>query len=104
MAIEAMQRHLRRRFEEGQAPDKKVALELQRHGALLSEIIARRLGGQWVDVGPSEVGYWAMVVPPSTRIWPVGRVFRFFSLGHREKDLVHYFLELDARVRKYRAG
>ena len=102
MAIEQMQRHLRRRFTEGQAPDPKVALELQRHGALLSEIIARRLGGVWVDVGPSEVGYWAMLVPPSTRIWPIGRVFRFFSLGHREKDLVHYFLELDARVRKYR--
>jgi hypothetical protein len=90
-----MQRHLRRRFAEGQKADADAAMELHRHGALLSEILARRLGGLWVDVTPSDVGYWAMLMPPQTRIWPIGRVFRFFSVGQTERDLVGYFLELE---------
>lgn len=96
--IEAMQRHLRRRYAEGQTANAEIADELHRHGALLSEIIARRLGGTWVDVTPIDVGYWAMLVPPETRIWPIGRVFRFFSGGHRERDLVGYYRELEARA------
>jgi hypothetical protein len=96
--IEAMQRHLRRRYAEGQTANADIADELHRHGALLSEIIARRLGGMWVDVTPIDVGYWAMLVPPQTRIWPIGRVFRFFSGGHRERDLVGYYRELEARA------
>ena len=34
-------------------------------------------------MGPTEPGYWAMVVPPSTRLWPIGRVYRFVALGNR---------------------
>ena len=64
-----------------------MAWELRRHGALLSEVIARKLGGTWVDVGPSEPGYWAMLVSPGMRTHPIGRVYRFVSLGQRERDL-----------------
>lgn len=100
MAIETMQQRLLARFEEADITDPGVAWELRRHGALVSEVIARTLGGQWVDVSPSEPGYWAMLVPPSTRTYPVGRVYRFVSLGHRERDLVGHFLALDERARK----
>jgi hypothetical protein len=100
LAVDAMQHHLMHRFSKAAISDPGVAWELRRHGALLSEIIARALGGGWVDVGPSEPGYWAMVVPPSTRTWPIGRVYRFVALGNRERDLVSYYLDLEARVRQ----
>jgi hypothetical protein len=100
VAIELMQRHLRRRFGEG-APDaklpKNLEAELTRHGALLSEIIIRSLGGKWDDVSNGQPGHWAMLVPPSIRVWPIGRVYRFFRQGHREADLVAFYLELDAQ-------
>jgi len=100
LAVDAMQHHLMHRFAGAHISDPGVAWELRRHGALLSEIIARALGGGWVDIGPSEPGYWAMVVPPSTRTWPIGRVYRFVALGNRERDLVGYYLDLEARVRQ----
>jgi hypothetical protein len=103
IAIETMQRHLRRRFEDASA-DKQQALkletELTRHGALLSEILARSLGGTWVDVSGAEPGHWAMVIHPNTRVWPIGRVYRFFQQGHREADLVAFFLDLEAEARR----
>jgi hypothetical protein len=98
IAIEFMQRHLRRRFGDagpGAKLPKKLEAELTRHGALLSEIIARSLGGQWYDVLKEEPGHWGMLVPPSIRVWPIGRVYRFFRQGHREADLVAYYLELE---------
>ncbi|MBV9945573.1 MAG: hypothetical protein JOZ69_01845, partial [Myxococcales bacterium] len=100
LAVDAMQRHLTQRYAGKAVVDPKVVQELQRHGALLSEVFARAFGGEWVDIAPSEPGYWAMVVPPSTRCWPIGRVFRFISLGHRERDLVSYFLEIEARSKR----
>ena len=44
-------------------------------------------------------GYWAMIVPPDTRVWPFGRVARLVAMGHKERDLVSYFLELAGRAR-----
>jgi hypothetical protein len=99
LAVDAMQQHLAHRFQGAQISDPGVAWELRRHGALLSEIVSRALGGAWVDVGPSEPGYWAMLVPPSTRTWPIGRVYRFVALGHRERDLVSYYLDLEGRAK-----
>ena len=99
VAVETMQRHLRLRFTDGQAPDPRIMWELQRHGAVLSEIVARTMAGAWMDVCHADMGYWAMLVPPNTRTWPIGRVYRFFKLGHREKDLVSYYLDLEARTR-----
>ena len=48
---------------------------------------------------PSELGYWAMIVPPDTRVWPFGRVARLVEMGHKERDLVSYFFELQGRAR-----
>jgi hypothetical protein len=102
VAIETMQRHLRRRFEDASSDQRtanKLEIELTRHGALLSEILARSLGGVWVDVSPAELGRWSMAVPPDTRVWPIGRVYRFFQQGHREADLVAYYLDLETAQR-----
>lgn len=99
-SIEAMQRQLRERFPDGQVRTADDAFETRRHGAFLSEILARALGAYWVDIGPSELGYWAMIVPPDTRVWPFGRVLRFVLMGHKERDLVSYYLELEARARR----
>ena len=98
-AVEWMQRHLMTRWGETGLVGPEAIADVRRHGALLSELLARALGGQWVDVTPSEIGYWAMFVPPRTRTWPFGRVYRFLTLGHREKDLVSYYLDLAARAR-----
>jgi hypothetical protein len=103
VAIEFMQRHLRRRFgdtKQGERAAKKLETELTRHGALLSEILARSLGGRWTDVSGEQPGHWSMVVPPSLRVWPIGRVYRFFRQGHREEDLVAFYLELEAKSQR----
>jgi hypothetical protein len=97
LAVDAMQRHLAQRHAGSALGDPKIVSELQRHGALLSEILARNLGADWVDICPTEPGYWAMFVPPATRCWPMGRVYRFVSLGPRERDLVSYYLDLETR-------
>jgi hypothetical protein len=102
LAVEAMQQHLANRFSGAPIAEPVVAWELRRHGALLSEIIARALDGGWSDIAPSEPGYWAMVVPPATRTWPIGRVYRFVALGNSERDLVSYYLDLEARAREAR--
>jgi hypothetical protein len=99
IAVDLIQRHLAQRYVGASLADPKTTSELLRHGALLSEIIARALGGNWVDVSPTECGYWAMLVPPATRCWPIGRVYRFVALGHLERDLVAYYLDLEKRVR-----
>ena len=99
LAVDAMQRHLIQRYSKAKLTDPRVVSELQRHGALLSEILARGLGAEWVDIAPSEPGYWAMFAPPATRCWPIGRVYRFVSLGHTERDLVSYYLDIEARCR-----
>jgi hypothetical protein len=102
VAVDAMQRHLRRRFPEGPTDEKEartLEVELTRHGALLSEILARSLGAEWVDVSPEHPGHWAMMLPSDVRVWPIGRVFRFYRQGHRESDLVAFLIELEMRRR-----
>ncbi len=95
--IEAMQAHLRGTFPDHAIRTAEDALEVNRHGALLAEILIRRLGAEWVDVTPAELGYWALIVPPDARVWPFGRVARLIANGHRERDLVSTYLELEAR-------
>jgi hypothetical protein len=107
IAIDTIQRHLLMRWEPAETladDDEDVLVEVKRHGAFLSELLARALGARWVDVGPSELGYWAMIVPPETRVWPFGRMRRFLAMGHREKDLVSYYLDLVARTKRARRG
>ncbi|MDB4933339.1 MAG: Basic proline-rich protein precursor [Labilithrix sp.] len=97
--IEAMQSVLLESFPEHAIRSPEDAYELRRHGALLSEILARRLDAEWMDISPNELGYWAMIVPADTRVWPFGRVARLVEMGHKERDLVSYFFELQGRAR-----
>lgn len=97
--LEAMQSVLLESFPDRAIRTAEDAYELRRHGALLSEILARRLDAEWIDISPNELGYWAMIVPPDTRIWPFGRVARLVEMGHKERDLVSYFFELQSRAR-----
>ncbi len=95
--IEAIQRVLLERYKTRSVATPEAAGDIRRHGAFLSEILARSFGAFWVDIGPSDVGYWAMLVPPGTRVWPFGRILRLIAMQHNERDLVSYFLELQAR-------
>lgn len=97
--IEAMQSALLETFPDHVVTTREQQQELRRYGAFLSEILVRHLDAQWLDTSPEELGYWAMIVPPETRVWPFGRVARFVSMGHKERDLVSYFLELESRAR-----
>lgn len=97
--IEAMQAVLLESFPDHAIHTAEQAYELRRHGAFLSEILARRLDAEWVDISPGELGYWSMIMPPDTRVWPFGRVARLIAMGHKERDLVSYFFELHARAR-----
>ena len=99
-AIEHMQTILRERLPDGVIRTREEAMFVRRHGALLTEILARTLGAVWVDVAPTEIGYWAMLVPPATRAWPFGRVLRLLLRGYRERDLVSYYLELQSRANR----
>jgi len=98
--IEAMQSVLLEMFPDHTIRTAEDAYELRRHGALLSEILARRLDAEWLDISPTELGYWAMIVLPDTRVWPFGRVARLVEMGHKERDLVSYYFELQGRIRR----
>jgi len=96
--VEAIQTVLLETFPSRGIDTEEEARELRRHGAVLAEILARRLGAVWVDISPEDTGHWTMLVPPRTRIWPFGRVARFVAMAHRERDLVSYYLELERRM------
>jgi hypothetical protein len=40
-----------------------------------------------------------MLVPPSTKSCPIGKVYRFVALGQRSRDLVGYYLDLTSQAR-----
>ncbi len=103
VAIEAMQRHLRRRFIDAKRDEQKARTldtEITRHGALFSEILARMLGARWIETQGDDPGGWSMMVPPNTRVWPIGRVHRFLQQGSRESDLVAFYFELERSARR----
>ena len=58
-----------------------------------------------MDLESAEAGRWAMLIPSLqrpdevARVWPFARVLRFVTMGHKERDLVSYYLELEARAR-----
>jgi hypothetical protein len=116
--LELAQRYLREAVPDGRVRSTDEEREVMRAGAFLAELLARRLSARWVDLDSQEPGGWSMLVPcrsarpPSTsggaggpsanqamRVWPFGRVLRFVAMGHKERDLVSYFLELDSRAR-----
>jgi hypothetical protein len=69
-------------------------IDVRRHGAFISEVLARRLGAQWTDVSPTDLGHWMMEVPGIAKVRPFGRVLRFLSQLGSERDLVSFYLEL----------
>jgi hypothetical protein len=103
--LEIAQRYLRELLVDGRVRTTEERREVLRNGAFLAELLARRLAGRWVDLDSKEPGRWAMLVPSRSRqeevarVWPFARVLRFVAMGHRERDLVAYYLELEARSR-----
>jgi hypothetical protein len=69
-------------------------IDVRRHGAFISEVLARRLGAQWTDVSPTDLGHWMMEVLGIAKVRPFGRVLRFLSQLGSERDLVSFYLEL----------
>jgi hypothetical protein len=98
--IEAMQSFLLDAFPGRALRAAEEARIVHEHGAFLSEILARVLDAVWIDIASPDIGHWAMVVPPNTRVWPFGRVLRLIAMGHKERDLVSYYLELESRKTK----
>ena len=97
-ALPVLQRRLAEQFPQRVVTTPEEAREAELHGALLSELLARVLDAEWVDISPSELGYWAMVVPVRggggvKRVWPFGRILRFIASGG-EDDLVAFFRKL----------
>ena len=97
LAVDIMQQQLLR-LVGASLRDRDVAWQLRRHGALLSEIYARALGGVWIDLGHREPAYWMMRLPPDLHTRPVGCVFQFVAAGNRASDLVGQFMELKKRA------
>lgn len=99
--IETMQHKLREIFANGPPRQPAEVAEARRHGALFSEILVRTLGAEWSDIAPTELGYWAMTIPPSTRVLPFGKIARFIaSIGNPRadgSDLVSYYREIERR-------
>jgi len=95
--IEHMQAYLFERFANRRVETPEAARDVQIHGAFLSEILSRKLAAEWVDISADQLGHWEMMVAPGTRVWPFGRVARLIAKGHKERDLVSYFLELQAK-------
>jgi hypothetical protein len=108
--LELAQRYLREKLTDGRVRTRDDERELMRNGAFLSELLARRLGAFWVDLESTDSARWAMLIPAGearegeyppepTRVWPFARVLRFVAMGHKERDLVSYYLELAAASR-----
>ncbi|MEO7111404.1 MAG: hypothetical protein ABI183_13280 [Polyangiaceae bacterium] len=99
--IETMQNKLREMFRDGPPKTPADVAEARRHGALFSEILTRSLGAEWSDISPTELGYWAMTIPPSTRVLPFGKMARFIAAASDPKsdagDLMKYYLEVERR-------
>jgi hypothetical protein len=125
--LELAQRYLREKLSDGRVRSREDERELMRNGAFLSEVLARRLGAHWTDLEANDSTRWTMLIPPpagGTRagggapanhetggdpqtpreplhVWPFARVARFVAMGHKERDLVSYYLELEARSRHF---
>ncbi|MEO9141633.1 MAG: hypothetical protein ABI332_05130 [Polyangiaceae bacterium] len=99
--IETMQDKLVEMFRDSPPRSPAEVAEARRHGALFSEILVRTLGAEWSDISPTELGYWAMTLPPSTRVLPFGKVARFIASISNPKadaaDLLAYYREVERR-------
>ena len=99
--VESMQLKLREIFRDGPPKTPAEIAEARRHGALFSEILVRTAGAEWSDISPTELGYWAMTIPPSTRVLPFGKIARFIAQIQNPRsegsDLVQYYREIERR-------
>jgi hypothetical protein len=100
--IEAMQQHLLRRMAEVQLDEPTGApleSDLTRHGAFLSEILARRLGAEWLEPKDSDPTEWAMRVANGERVWPMWRVHHFLRQRWQGRGaLLSFYEELQTRL------
>lgn len=103
--LETAQRHLCETLATDRVRSLEDEREVMRNGAFLSELFARHLFALWVDPNVADPGRWAMLVPSRSRpdeicrVWPFRRVLRFVAQRYRERDLVSYYLEVEARAR-----
>ena len=103
--LELAQRYLREALVEDRVTTPEDEREVMRVAAFVSELLARRLGARWVKLDSPDPGTWEMLIACRTRenagirVWPIGRVLRFVAMGHKERDLVSYLLELEALAR-----
>lgn len=99
--IEVMQAKLREIFRDGPPKTPAEVAEARRHGALFSEILVRTAGAEWSDISPTELGFWSMTIPPSTRVLPFGKIARFIAQIQNPRseggDLVQYYREIERR-------
>lgn len=94
-SLEIVQTYLRDTYPHGKLDTPEALFDVYRHGAFVSEVLARWFDAEWDDMSYEDVGLWSMFVPTRHRVWPFGRVLRFVRKGHRERDLVSYVLELE---------
>jgi hypothetical protein len=105
--LEIAQRFLREALADGRIRTPEDEREVMRTAAFLAELLVRRLGARWSELESSEPGAWSMLMlcrdrPAEViRVWPIGRVLRFVAMGHKERDLVSYYLELHSRARAH---
>jgi hypothetical protein len=103
--LELAQRYARESIVGDEVRTMAEEREVMRNGAFLSELLARRLGGRWIDLEPVDPARWAMLIPSRSRptevcrTWPFARVLRFVTLKHKERDLVSHYLEIEAHAR-----
>lgn len=60
--VQAVERSLRARIPAGRAITPDDVRLVRSHGAFFCELLARNLGGRWVDVGAKDLGLWKMEV------------------------------------------
>ena len=102
--LEVAQRYLLESIVGEMARTPEEEREVMRHGAFVSELLARRLGARWVDLDSGDPVRWAMLVPSRShpdsvcRVWPFARVLRFVAMRYKERDLVSYLLQLEVHA------
>ncbi|WP_406272461.1 hypothetical protein OHT93_23425 [Streptomyces sp. NBC_00191] len=82
----------------------QVAGLLQGLGAYTGEVIVRRAGAEWVDLGAAQrelFGQPSGVRMPDGRVWnPLGKVVNRFELGGPEESVQRLYLLLHGRARR----
>jgi hypothetical protein len=97
--LEAVQHYLAEAYPKHVVRSPEEAYDLRMHGAFLSELLARTLDADWIDIDHQDLGHWVMLVPSDARVHPFGRVLRYVAQGARERDLVSFYFELQTRKR-----